>query len=251
VAHKLTSIFRLTCRYCHYISNTMSQPVQPNQSLLEGIEILLEVARRDEAVRVRPLARELGLTPTRLQRYLGTLAHAGLLKQNEDSSYGVGPGIHALSAISLGASGLARRAMSILPAQCRKDDLVALGVTWRREVSYLYFHSPGEESHLALEKTAGYPAEQSAIGLALLAQQEDEQIERLYAEDAAALLPRLQEIRDQGYARTLQPDGRITLALCVGSPAIAALALARQMTEVELPAHLSQLQNLTRMLETP
>ncbi|MCD8483361.1 MAG: helix-turn-helix domain-containing protein [Verrucomicrobia bacterium] len=118
-------------------------PKQPNRSVLEGIEVLLAVSRSGGAVRVRELARELGMTPTRLQRYLATLAYGGLLRRREDRKYEAGPGMHALSAISLTASGLAGRALRLLPPLSESGCIVALGVVWRQSVSYLYFHVPG------------------------------------------------------------------------------------------------------------
>lgn len=61
-----------------------SLPAQPNQSLMEGIEVLFALVQRGRPAGVRELARELDMTPTRLQRYVATLAHLGLTTQGTD-----------------------------------------------------------------------------------------------------------------------------------------------------------------------
>ncbi len=201
-------------------------PTQPNQSLLEGIEVLLAVARRGQPAGVRPLAREMGLNPTRLQRYLGTLAHAGLLRQLPDRRYEPGPGMHALSAISLTASGLAARGMEVLPALSDLGCIVALGVLWRRSVSYLYFHGPDFESGKALGRSSDFPAEDSVIGRVLLAEWPDERVRREFPDCGDALCRDLRGVRQLGYARIRRSGGQTGLAVPVGSPAVAGLALS-------------------------
>ncbi len=201
------------------------QPVQPNQSVLEGIDLLLEVARRGTPVRVRPLARELGMTPTRLQRYLATLAHAGLLQQHPDASYGVGPGIHALSAVALSASGLTARAFDLLPALSNTGCSVALGVLWRKTVSYLYFSESGRSNGHPLGHTEGYPAAQSVIGLVMLAEKTEEDIRRDFGDETETILPLIRKYREQGYAKLPRTDSESSIAVPVGNPAIAGLAL--------------------------
>lgn len=200
-------------------------PSQPNRSVLEGIEVLLEVARRREPARVRALARELGMTPTRMQRYLGTLAHAGLLRQLPDRGYTGGPGMHALSAISLSASGLADKAREILPPLKDCEGLIALGVLWRRMVSYLYFEGPwsGKASD-GLKRVEDYPAERSVIGQVLLAALDDAEIEERWPESRETWKPRIQETRQRGYAMEQRPRGEIAMAVAVGEPAFAGLA---------------------------
>lgn len=103
-------------------------PAQPNRSLLEGVEVLLAVAQHQQPVRVREMARKLGMTPTRLQRYLATLAHLGMTQQDAHRRYRIGPGIHVPSGVSLSASGLIRRALRVLPAFDDLNQTVALGV---------------------------------------------------------------------------------------------------------------------------
>lgn len=224
-----------------------AQPVQPNQSVLEGIDLLLEVARRGEPVRVRPLARELDMTPTRLQRYLATLAHAGLLHRNPDASYEVGPGIHALSAVSLSASGLTARAFEVLPALEDTGCAVALGVLWRKTVSYLYFSEPSQPKGHPLGHTEGFPAEQSVIGLLMLAQRSEQEIREEFPEKHPEILPLIRQYKQTGYTRLERENGTTSIAVPVGSPVIAGLALTGTLSNEK--ALLSRLSEAATHLE--
>jgi DNA-binding IclR family transcriptional regulator len=228
-------------------------PVQPNQSLLEGIEVLLAVARKGGPVGVRPLSRELGMTPTRLQRYLGTLAHCGLLRQFPDRRYGVGAGMHALSAISLSASGLAARAMAVLPQLEHLGCIVAVGVLWRDSVSYLYFQLPESPASRSLGRESDYPAEDSAIGRVLLAQLGDARVREIlhkcpgdYLENT--LLPALRAIRKNGYARIDRATGETGLAVPVGDPAVAGLAISGRIDRRGISVLVRQLHEISKQL---
>jgi DNA-binding IclR family transcriptional regulator len=226
-------------------------PRQPNRSVLEGIEVLLAVARCGGPVGVRPLAREMGLTPTRLQRYLATLAHCGLLQQLPDRRYGAGPGIHALSAISLTASGLAPRAMQVLPQLADLDCLVALGVLWRRRVSYVYFQNPGSPDTRSLGNQSDFPAEDSVVGRVLLADWPGERIREAFPECGHRLCRETDEVRERGYARIDRPDGETGIAVPVGSPAVAGLAVSGRIDRRTVPALLRRLTKTAALLGEP
>lgn len=201
-------------------------PAQPNKSLLEGLEVLLAVAQRGGPTGVRELARELGMTPTRVQRYLGTLAHVGLTDRQDGGKYGLGPGIHALSAMSLSASGLASRAMGILPELRDLGTVVALGVLWRHTVNYLYFSVPGMPVSEALGRRHGFPARASSIGMLMLAWKEAAYVERHFPDEGKGLMTDLAAIRRDGFAVVHQPNGETSMAVRVGSPPLAGLAVS-------------------------
>ena len=203
-----------------------SLPAQPNKSLIEGLEVLLALVQRGDAVGVRELARELGMTPTRLQRYVATLAHLGFAAQGEDRRYRPGAGVHVLSAMSLSASGLAGRALEVLPSLNDLGVIVALGMLWRRTVSYVYFSRPGMPAARALGNDSGWPARESVIGLLLLANAPEEILHADFPEEAEALKPKLLEIRKQGFARLVNDEGEISLAVPVGTPPVAGLAVS-------------------------
>ncbi|HKJ90528.1 MAG TPA: helix-turn-helix domain-containing protein [Oceanipulchritudo sp.] len=222
-------------------------PAQPNRSLMEGLEVLLALAQRGEAVGVRELARELGMTPTRVQRYLATLAHAGLTERTPQRRYGVGAGIHALSAMSLSASGLAGRAMQVLPPLGDLGLKVALGVLWRDTVNYLYFSLPGMPVSEMLGHDRGFPARRSSIGMLLLAEHDASHVGRFFGKEAG-LTEALEKVRTAGYARVEQPDGETSLAVAVGNPPVAGLALSGIIREAELESHLKRLREAATQL---
>lgn len=203
-----------------------SLPAQPNQSLMEGIEVLFALVQRGRPAGVRELARELDMTPTRLQRYVATLAHLGLTTQGTDRRYGPGPGVHVLSAMSLSASGLAGRALEVLPELNDLGVIVALGMLWRRSVSYVYFSEPGTPVARSLGKENGWPARESVIGMLLLSHAPRSVLERDFAGEAGELAPLLEETRKRGYARRVDDCGRMSLAVPVGNPPIAGLAVS-------------------------
>ena len=224
-------------------------PAQPNQSLLDGLEVLLALAQHQEPVGVRALARELGMHPTRVQRFLGTLHHLGLTRQEPNRRYGVGPGIHALSALALSASGLTQRALRILPSVQEPGLILALGVLWRNTVNYLYFNEPGLPAAEALGKAHGYPAADSSIGLLLLATKEDAYLTKYFPDEAVILRARLPEVRATGVARIDRPDGEISLAVPLGHPAYAGLAFSGRFPPSEVPDRLAQLRQIAAQLE--
>lgn len=216
-------------------------PAQPNKSLIEGLEVLLALVQRGESVGVRELARELGMTPTRLQRYVATLAHLGFASRGEDRRYGPGPGVHVLSAMSLSASGLAGRALEVLPDLNDLGVIVALGMLWRRTVSYVYFSRPGTPVARSLGNDSGWPAKESVIGMLLLAHAPGSVLESDFAGEAGELAPILSEIRERGYSRLEHAKGEISLAVPVGSPPIAGLAVSGVWCEADVEMMLARL----------
>jgi DNA-binding IclR family transcriptional regulator len=172
-----------------------------------------------------------------------------------DRKYIPGPGIHVLSAMSLGASGLLPRALNDLQALGDTGYIVALGVVWRDEMTYLYHGGPGISPGDAMARGAHFPAARSALGQVLLAKLDAETLDRhVPAEQRpngpAAFAERLAAIRAAGYARAPQAPGIISLAVPVGEPAYAALGLAGAIPEPDqaeliarlhsVAAHISQ-----------
>jgi DNA-binding IclR family transcriptional regulator len=223
-------------------------PAQPNQSLLEGIEVLLAVVQHGDSVGVRELGRELGMTPTRVQRYLATLAHIGLMERTLDRRYGPGPGIHALSALSLSASGLAGRAVRVLPAFEDLGMIVALGVLWRHTVNYLYFNTPGIPVSESLGIQHSYPARHSSIGMLMLAWKDEAYLAEHFPEEHIQLAPELEKVREQGHAIVHQTGGDSSVAVPVGSPPIAGLAVSGKIRKGSLPKLISRMEQAAEQL---
>ena len=203
-------------------------PAQPNQSLIDGLTVLQALAVASGPVGGRALARELHLEPTRVNRLLKTLAYLGMAEQTSDRKYLPGPGMHVLAARSLYGSGLVTRAMPQLEALARYDRVVALGVLWRDQVSYLYHWQPGLTPVQAVGRLNAYPASQSSIGRILLARADETYVRALYADRDIPLFPNgiddllaaLRAERAQDYAFVVQSTTPFTSSLAVplGAP---------------------------------
>jgi DNA-binding IclR family transcriptional regulator len=211
-------------------------PVQPNRSLIDGIACLQALAVHPAPVGVRGLARQLGQEPTRVHRLLKTLAHLGFTRQAPDRKYEPGPAMHVLSAQSLFASGLVRRALAPLEALHAYGWIVALGVLWRENVCYLYHALPGMSVGEALGRMGLYPATRSSIGMVLLARTSEETVRDIYRGmeipgypgGLGFLLKDLRRIRAAGFARVVQNRSPLnaSVAVPVGDPPDAAIAFA-------------------------
>ena len=194
------------------------------------------------------MARELGLEPTRVHRLLKTLAHLGLTRQQADRKYAAGPAVHVLASLTLFASGLMSRASGPLGRLHRHGFVVAMGVLWQDHVSYLYHAGPELAPGEGIGRTALFPASRSSIGRILLAQQDDAHIQALYSGGVVEgfdggvrdLIRELRTIRRNGYA-LVPTQGGATLAVPVGAPAVAAIALAGRWKDNEQAALIASL----------
>ena len=101
------------------------KPAQPNQSIIMGVTVSQEVVTANIPLGSCEVARRLNLEHSRVNRVLGTLGHIGLLRQDEAKKYSAGPGIHALSARSLHASGLVSASLGPLSELLRPGATVA------------------------------------------------------------------------------------------------------------------------------
>ncbi|NLF39066.1 helix-turn-helix domain-containing protein [bacterium] len=231
-------------------------PAQPNESLIDGIRCLQAAATSAAPAGTREIARLLALEPTRANRLLKTLAHMGFLRQNEAQKYEAGPGMHVLAAQSLHASGLVRRALPQLESLAVHGMVVALGVLWNDRVSYLYHWRPGISSAEALGSAAVYPALDSSIGLALLAALPEREVRaRLRGRPLgrfathASVIAELRRTRRRGYGRVGRAPGVVSLALPIGAPAAAAIALAGAMPRNNVPARIDAMRTAAALIE--
>jgi DNA-binding IclR family transcriptional regulator len=219
---------------------------QPNQSLIDGIATLQALAVSPEPVGNRELARQLGFNPTRVNRLLKTLAYLGIARQTANRKYTAGPGMHVLAAQSLFASKIVQTALPALEKLRRFELTIALGVLWNDSVSYLFHAPPGMETTQGLGRIGLLPASSSGIGMALLAEQDDEHLAELFEgkeiPDFPGGLPDLMEairaVRSQGFARVRVGENhdRHTIALPVSHPAFAAIGLSGWIPEGNTPA---------------
>lgn len=222
-------------------------PAQPNQSLLDGLALLQALAASEQPMGVRELARQLGWNPMRINRLLKTLAFAGMARQTPDRRYAAGPAMHVLSVQALVSGGLLRRSIKPVEQLPRTRHSVALGVLWQDKVVYLFHAAAGQSLGSAIGAHDLYPATQSSIGMMLLSQMRDEAVATLFADrptpgyaNLRQLHRKLAEIRKLGYAFIEQSQTQASVAVPIGEPAYAGLALA-QVTEREVPTLVDQL----------
>lgn len=234
---------------------------QPNQSLMDGIAALQALATSESPVGGRELARKLGFEPTRVNRLLKTLAYLGIARQTANRKYTSGPGMHVLAAQSLFASGLIRRSLPVLEQLRKYNYIVAMGVLWRDDVSYLYHASPGMPSSEALGRIGVLPATGSGIGLSILSSLSNKEVESIFNNrdifgfggGVPSLIARLDEIRSDGYAHVLvKPEkDQYTLAVNVGSPVHAAIALSGWIPKETIPELVDALISAKNSIEAP
>ena len=185
-------------------------PAQPNQSLRNALECLLQLCSTGRPVGSREMARELGMEHTRVNRLLGTLAALGLAERTSDRKYAPGPGVHVLAAMSLRGSPLLSTALPHIRGLIKDTGYrVALGVLWRTQVCYLYHGGPRKPLEAAIAGHELYPAAQSCIGLPLLASLKVSEVRALYrgtpvspwtSGEVTRLLRELSTVRREGYA---------------------------------------------------
>ncbi len=232
--------------------------VQLNQSLIDGIATLQELALSGKPVGCRELARRLDMEPTRVNRLLQTLDHIGIARKTPKRKYTSGPGMHVLSAQSLFASGLINKVVQPLETLRKYNLLVALGMLWRDHVSYLYHAAPGTDTVNALGQHGFYPASKGGVGMALLAERPESEIEALYENkeidgypgpDGIIILKHdLQAIKQQGYAFVQTGEDTHTLAIAVGKPAFCAIALSGWISKNSLNELIDALRDVANII---
>ena len=224
------------------ITRRAKPPAQINQSIRDAIECLLEIAAQERPIGSRELARRLGQNHSRINRIISMLSYMGLADQTPDRKYIAGSGLLVLASLSLRGSPLYRCAMPHLEVLGDATGYqVALGLRWRTNVSYLFHGHTQYHAALGIAAEKLYPASESSIGLALLAQLPREEVEQLYHQAAPhrsgtdimqGLLEQLELVRRQGYAIALNHR---SIAVALGKPAVAGIALYHSEGQPELP----------------
>jgi DNA-binding IclR family transcriptional regulator len=235
----------------------MSLPSQPVNGLIEGMTVLQELANACEPLSSIELSRVLGLEKTRVNRILKTLAYLGFAYRSDARRYASGPGMHILAAQSLSASGLLKTSISHLEDLMKHNILIALGVLWRDKVSYLFHHLPGTPFHTGIGRVQLHPAATSSIGMVLLARKTDDEIRGIYGNETMiekyagveSLLKNIREIRESGFAALSDYPGHHSIAVKIGCPAFAAIALSGNIDPDEVGAYVEILREKARMIE--
>lgn len=200
---------------------------QPNQSLIDGIRCLQYLASSDIPLGCRELARQLDMSPTKVNRLLMTMESIGLTSKDEKRRYLPGAGIHALGAQAMRSSHLFRKSITVLENIAPHDHIVALGVLWEDKVVYLYHSKPGQKGFEALLDYKIQPAFKSVIGICLLAEHSDEKLVELLGETTFGLIsPMIEEKRSLNRVTYNHSDGELSMAVPINSADKAALAFA-------------------------
>lgn len=208
-------------------------PAQPNESLINGIAVLQRVVSQGLPTGSREIARQMGMSATRVNRLLGTLAHLGLLEQDSAKKYRPGPALHVLGAQSMMASRLLPAALPVLMSLREGGFTVALGVLWESQICYLFHERPWQPVEEALFRHALWPAQYSSLGIALLAAQPGEP--KLVAADPSlpvtvapdqGISDLIEFARKNGYAVLRHTNHHVSIGVTVGNPPVAGLAVA-------------------------
>ncbi len=233
------------------------KPSQVVSGLIDGVEVLRYLAASPEPVTGVSIARALDLSPVRVSRLLTTLSWMGVVYRDKSRRYAPGAGMHSLATQNLAASGLLRRVIKHTKPLLEYPYIVAAGVLWRDQVTFLYYRNDNEPAIEGVRQWIS-PATKSSIGLALLAHRTDESILALYGDrtDIPGLYPRtdqlmqaIREIRESGYAAVHWPT-HISLAVTVGHPPYTALAVSGFETAAEETHFLSMLREIAHAVET-
>lgn len=175
----------------------------------------------------------MGMTATRVNRLLGTLAHLGLLERDANRKYRPGPGLHVLGAQSMMASRLLPAALPVLMRLRQGGFTVALGVLWEGQVCYLFHERPWQPIEEALFRHVLWPAQYSSLGIALLAAQPGEpQLVEVDPQLPISVEPNQRPgdliafARKNGYALLRHTNNYISIGVTIGNPPVAGLAVA-------------------------
>lgn len=213
-------------------------PSQPILGLIDGIKVLQYLATANNEMSGLAIAQELGIEKTKVNRILKTLNFLGLIYNTKSRKYSLGPAVHVLSAQMLYGSGLIKHSLGSLIELTELNVIVAMGVLWKDKVSYLYHWEPGISGTDGLGRINIFPATQSSIGLILLAEKSDEEIaESIGKENIPGfnsyedLMVAVERIRQYKYASTIF-EGRLSIAVKIGTPAYAAIALASDQLDL-------------------
>lgn len=187
---------------------------QPSQTLARGLLILEKFTSKRGEWGVRELGRELDMNPATVHRLVTTLANIGYLEQDgETQRYVLGPKVIRLAELYTlhnPISTIARKIFQQYSEQFRYN--FYLGKLFGFEIVYLAAHDGHSPIKVVVEAGATIALHSTAVGLALLAFQEESYLEALLAKGALtrytaatiaspeALRERLIRIRQQGYA---------------------------------------------------
>ncbi len=234
----------------------MVLPSQPILGLIDGMEVLQLLASEGRAMSGVEISKELNIEKTKVNRILKTLAFLGFTMPSNNRKYSLGPAIHVLSAQLLHGSGLVKNALKYLIELTELNVVVAMGVLWRDKVTYLYHWQPGILPSEGLGSMDLFPATQSSIGLALLAEKSDEEIARIIniekripgQNSKEEFFSAINFARVEGYAKAVYENHQ-SIGIRLGTPGYAAGALAHIENKSPIHEYLEVLKEKAALIE--
>jgi DNA-binding IclR family transcriptional regulator len=234
----------------------MVLPSQPILGLIDGMEVLQLLASEGRAMSGVEISKELNIEKTKVNRILKTLAFLGFTTASNNRKYALGTAIHVLSAQLLHGSGLVKNALKYLIELTELNVVVAMGVLWRDKVTYIYHWQPGYLPSEGLGSMDLFPATQSSIGLALLAEKTDEEIARIInlekripgQSSKEDFFSAIDFVRNEGYAKALFENHQ-SIGIRLGNPGYAAIALAHIENKRPMHEYLKILQEKAALIE--
>jgi DNA-binding IclR family transcriptional regulator len=126
-------------------------------------------------------------------------------------------------------------------------------VLWEDQIIYIWHSVPGSQTTQALAGYRMLPAWQSVIGMALLAEESDEQLKlRFTDEQWRNLAPHVEQQRKTGRVIWHHDDGEVSMAIPVGASCCAGICRDVGCRNDVVEARLQALQELNaKLLEMP
>lgn len=234
----------------------MTLPSQPILGLIDGMEVLQLLAASPTEMSGVDISQTLGIEKTKVNRILKTLAFQGFASVTAGRKYRLGPAIHILSAQILHGSGLIKNAMKHLEELTKLDVVVAMGVLWRDKVAYTYHWTPGISAAEGIGRMGLFPATQSSIGMQLLSEKSDEEIKTIINTEVSiqgfdsehCFWTSINDCRTNKIAQNTF-EGNASIAVSLGEPAYAGLALAQHSKTKNLNEHIAVLKEKASLIE--
>lgn len=224
-------------------------PAQKVDGLIHGMALLQELAGEVIPISGLELSKRLEMSPVRVNRLLKTLAYLGYASQTTARKYTIGPAVHVIAAQTMKASGLLRHAFEYLELLSHDAPTVALGVLWKDKVCYLYHKSAVAGIYEGIGGASLYEADNSSIGVALLAELADSAVQEIYGDaNIKPLMRLLNKTRNDGYA-LLRHGEHYSMAMKIGVPSYAALAVSGIKNETQLKSLQTKLSEYSQKIQ--
>lgn len=194
--------------------NQITVEEQPSQTLARGLMILEQFTSQRSEWGVRELGRELDLNPATVHRLVTTLTNIGYLEQDQDTQrYALGPKVIRLAELYTMHHPISSIAQKLFEKYSEEFPYnFYLGKLFGFEIVYLAAHDGRAPIKVFVEPGGTIALHSTAVGLSLLAHQQDEYIETFLntvtlneftsqtVTDPKLLRERLVRVREQGYA---------------------------------------------------